>query len=1148
AGDYICRAENNLGIAEATIQVDIGKPPEIQRNMNSTQVYIGTNISLCCIASGYPEPNIHWSKLKYGGVQKNSLNNTLTITDAKLEDAGLYICTAENIFGSDSAMVDIGIIGLVKPVIQKDYQQSTRKVIPGENITLVCKLIEGTPSPKLAWFKDGRQLNLKPSIYLNGEPDELVLVNVSPQNVGNYECRATNVAGTDSNSFQVQLIESPTFKDRWTSYREVIEGSLVELPCRAQGDATLTYSWMVEGKPINDSSKWYVAWNNSLIINRVAEEDTNSYTCIVSNPAGSASKKVQMKVLVPPFFKDTQDETVTVVVNHVVNISCAHSGVPTPEFNWYKDDILLHNVQSQHMTLGSAVSDRGVYTCVVTNKAGEISRKVNFTVLSKKPVIQKDYQQTARKVIPGENITLVCKLIEGTPSPKLAWFKDGRQLNLPPSTYLNGEPDELVLVNVNPQNVGNYECRATNVAGTDSNSFQVQLIESPTFKDRWTSYREVIEGSLVELPCRAQGDATLTYSWMVEGKPINDSSKWYVAWNNSLIINRVAEEDTNSYTCIVSNPAGSASKKVQMKVLVPPFFKDTQDETVTVVVNHVVNISCAHSGVPTPEFSWYKDDILLHNVQSQHMTLGSAVSERGVYTCVVTNKAGEISRKVNFTVLKPPTIDEHGPEKISVVQGKSVSLFCISSGYPTPKISWHSSIPTLLESSQIRFMDNELRIINASSNMSSRITCDAENVVGVDHKSFQLEVLVPPKILDNGIASNVTLKQGEDFSIPCLATGTPSPEISWHTSPNIVRQGYHDDVMWVLTDNTLVLTRVSSKTGNEFSCIASNAAGTDTRNYSITIEENSIYVVPSDPKIHTKNVLESEDLTTLDCDVDENTKVDKWLKDNSSLDMIRMERADEVKISYSNNKKSMSLLEIHTLHAGIYQCLDDKGNIISSFKVNVLSPPLFDVQELPHEIKITTDQGSFVTMNCSANGFPKPIVTWKKIDLPEHLPVTEHTIPDIRFDPEPFNYALEFPKVQTKHSGKYQCTASNLEESDHDDLRKTRIFILEVFEPPFIREPLEERMKTQENSEVTLMCDVEGNPSPEVVWYRNGLKIDPAAITTNETHSKENNNFRVMSSLYFPRIEPTDDGKVSCFATNKLGVTEKVFHIDVSTT
>lgn len=36
--------------------------------------------------------------------------------------------------------------------------------------------------------------------------------------------------------------------------------------------------------------------------------------------------------------------------------------------------------------------------------------------------------------------------------------------------------EKIVLENVNRQNVGTYECQATNVAGTDRSTFEVQLM------------------------------------------------------------------------------------------------------------------------------------------------------------------------------------------------------------------------------------------------------------------------------------------------------------------------------------------------------------------------------------------------------------------------------------------------------------------------------------------------------------------------------------------------------------------------------------------------------------------------------------------------------------------------------------------------
>ncbi|KAI5726891.1 hypothetical protein M8J76_010475 [Diaphorina citri] len=964
---------------------------------------------------------------------------------------------------------------------------------------------------------------------------------MNSQNVGNYECRASNVAGSDTNAFQIQLHEPPTIKEPWTSYQEVLEGSSVQLPCLAEGELTPTYSWSAEGKPINNSNRWYVTRNGSFVINNIAEKDTNVYTCTVSNAAGSTSKTIQMNVLVPPFFKDEQQESVAIVVNHPMNISCSHYGVPTPDFSWYKDGSLLR-IQSHYITLGSQVNDSGLYSCYVKNKAGEINRKVNLTVLAT-PVIEKDNSPATRKVINGENITLNCTIAQGYPIPKIVWFKDGRPISAWFKLLNKGE--QLVLENMNSQNVGNYECRASNIAGSDTNAFHIQLHEPPTIKEPWTSYQEVLEGSSVQLPCLAEGDLTLTFSWSAEGKPINDSSKWYVARNGSLIMSHVSEEDTNAYTCTVSNAVGSTSKTIQMNVLVPPFFKDEQQENVAVVVNHPVNISCSHYGVPTPDFIWYKDDTLLR-IESLYITLGSQVNDRGVYSCYVKNKAGEISRKINMTVLEPPSIHRDSQEKITVVQGNSVGLICNASGYPTPKISWNSSVAALEENSQISFTGNELRLFNVTANMSGKITCDAENAVGVDHKTFELEVTVPPKIQENGISPNLTLKEGEVFSIPCIATGNPDPQISWHiqSKSRTIHSGYHEDNMLVLTDNTLVLTEVSAN--DTYTCVASNSAGIDKKNYSITIEENPIYV--TDPEVEQVNVMES-DTVQMECDVDEDTPVDHWLINGKPIPkIIKIERGDEIHFSYSEDKHVLSVLNVpDSSFNGIYQCVDETGKVIKSFKLNVLSTPQFD-SDASFKSDIIVEQGSKVSMNCSANGFPKPLVTWKKISPTGELPVTEHTVPDIIFEPPQFNYVLHFPSVQTKHSGLYQCTAANdIEQSD--DYRVSRQFNLQVLEPPFIRnKPATDLVQIEQNSELKLSCDVEGNPTPEIMWHRAGAQIDSSAVKEVVPPDEGINTFRIISTLSIPNIQTEQRGEFACIASNKIGVAEQSFHVTVNAT
>ena len=63
---------------------------------------------ITCTESGDPEPNVTWTK---NGTYI-AKNNTLTIDNVTLKDAGQYGCTAENRAGKINATVWIDVIGM----------------------------------------------------------------------------------------------------------------------------------------------------------------------------------------------------------------------------------------------------------------------------------------------------------------------------------------------------------------------------------------------------------------------------------------------------------------------------------------------------------------------------------------------------------------------------------------------------------------------------------------------------------------------------------------------------------------------------------------------------------------------------------------------------------------------------------------------------------------------------------------------------------------------------------------------------------------------------------------------------------------------------------------------------------------------------
>ena len=143
AGQYACRANNSEGKSEAAFHITVtGKcwltfvsfsfyshfsdfffhtftffelyflilcpgPPEINPELTNQSVTYKTPLQLVCSLSGFPTPEILWTK---DGVNLGN-NNTFTINRVSYGDAGQYTCRANNSEGKSEAAFHITVTG-----------------------------------------------------------------------------------------------------------------------------------------------------------------------------------------------------------------------------------------------------------------------------------------------------------------------------------------------------------------------------------------------------------------------------------------------------------------------------------------------------------------------------------------------------------------------------------------------------------------------------------------------------------------------------------------------------------------------------------------------------------------------------------------------------------------------------------------------------------------------------------------------------------------------------------------------------------------------------------------------------------------------------------------------------------------------------
>ncbi|NXL43420.1 HMCN2 protein, partial [Podilymbus podiceps] len=155
--------------------------------------------------------------------------------------------------------------------------------------------------------------------------------------------------------------------------------------------------------------------------------------------------------------------------------------------------------------------------------------------------------------------------------------------------------------------------------------------------------------------------------------------------------------DTGLYTCTATNAAGNASLSYSLRVQVPPQLLIGDGEShLTAVANDSLRIHCRAMGIPTPQIQWLKDG---HPLGEQDSMVGSedggtllitrvGLSHEGLYVCQGRSQAGVARAEVQVSVQVPPNIEPSAVD-LAVPENSMVSLECLASGLPAPRIAWY---------------------------------------------------------------------------------------------------------------------------------------------------------------------------------------------------------------------------------------------------------------------------------------------------------------------------------------------------------------------------------------------------------------------------------------------------------------------------
>ena len=166
--------------------------PQILLSSNDVWAEEEQNVTIDCTVTGQPQPSITWSKPS-GGLPKDRTevnSGNLTINKVEKKDRGTYICKAENILGSTTALAQLMVFSRLRFKVRPP-----KEVTPGIGLTVRLPCVaESDLRTTITWTKAGKSSLPVDSNVLQNKT--LVLQNIKKSREGYYTCRAINALTT----------------------------------------------------------------------------------------------------------------------------------------------------------------------------------------------------------------------------------------------------------------------------------------------------------------------------------------------------------------------------------------------------------------------------------------------------------------------------------------------------------------------------------------------------------------------------------------------------------------------------------------------------------------------------------------------------------------------------------------------------------------------------------------------------------------------------------------------------------------------------------------------------------------------------------------------------------------------------------------
>ncbi|XP_077985542.1 cell adhesion molecule-related/down-regulated by oncogenes-like isoform X2 [Glandiceps talaboti] len=389
----------------------------------------------------------------------------------------------------------------------------------------------------------------------------------------------------------------------------------------------------------------------------------------------------------------------------------------------------------------------------------------------------------------------------------------------------------------------------------------------------------------------------------------------------------------------------------------------------------------------------------------------------GTYQCIVNNSVGVIASKpvtLQAAYIRP--FIENMESEAHAIRGHTAVIKCSPPESVPPAIVEYKRQREWVVNNSARMAimpSGNLQIFNVSTNDKGTYKCSAVNPVSEKRQttfnSTKLVVTEEDTLIEDMpvhivyTSKRMTVWEGENATLECVAKGKPYPTISWLRQNGQMPVERVSDYM-----GNLIINNVQAADEGTYICIGQNGVGfADRKQVSLSV------VVP--PKIvrAPENVAAKiGERVEFQCQISGGNPITdiRWL--------FNAEPISDMSLKHSLLGEQLIVHEISEAQYGMYQCMvkNNQGVAMAAARLS-LRVGYPEIIQPPEDKSVF--EGDNVFIQCGVEGDPMPEVGWMKNF---NTPILNS---DRVFSIDDSSGGLTIFNAGKEDEGEYQCTAEN---------------------------------------------------------------------------------------------------------------------------